>query len=356
MRSIHYFYIFIIIISMKCFLSIMIYFIGNDFFGGGNDSNYYDAYAQGYDDVVTSVWPVILRGLNNIGLYSRDGISHLLKLIGFIAIPFLVAKLTYVEGSPIRNRIFWSAVVVISAYPTLIYYTTDIYRDVFMLLLWVVGLFVFRSLSFKPEFLKGLPVFLAGLIMAYVLFKFRPYLGFGYLAALIFSVFYNFSRYPFFVSLFALVGVLFALFAGGFLEPILRYRAIFGDSQIGGSNLGITFSSIASFLPDLALAVSFQLFGFFFVNVPSVLVFLLESLPFMLFFRYVIKNRKFSTKFVDYLIVFFVVYSTIWLLGNDNLGTAVRLRMFSYISIFIAFCIICQNKKIFLIKKQMGRE
>jgi hypothetical protein len=351
LRSVNYFYIFMVILFMKICLSVLVCFIGNDFFGGGNDSNYYDEYAQGSIDVATNIWPVILRWLNNVGLYSREGISHLLKLIGFIGIPFLVAKLTYVKCSPIRNRIFWAAVVVISAYPTLTYYTTDIYRDVFMLFLWVLGLFIFRALSYKPGFLKGLPFFLAGLIMAYVLFEFRPYLGFGYLAALVFSVFYSFSRYPLLVTLLALVGVLFALFAGGFLEPIFAYRAIFSETMTGGANLGITFPSIARFLPDLALTVSYQLFGLFFVNIPSVLVFFLESLPFIVFLRYVVRNRKFSTKFIDYLVVFFVAYSTIWLLGNDNLGTAVRLRMFSYISIFIAFCIIHQNKKILLAKQ-----
>lgn len=346
MNSRFYFTIFVLVFFIKLVAATLLYLIGNDFFGG-NDSNYYHAYALGYDDVITSIWPVILRWLNDMGLYSRDGVSHLLKVIGFIVIPFLVAKLTYVEGSRIRHRIFWAAVVVISAYPTLVYYTTDIYRDVLMVFLWVSGLFIFRALSQKPGIVKGLPIFMLGLIMAYVLFKFRPYLGFGYAAALIFSRFYSFRRYPFLLSLCCLVTALFFLFVGGFLEPIINYRSSFGEVT-GGSNLGITFSSALHFLPDLALTISFQLFGLFFANVASTLVFILESLPFILCFYYVVNNRKYSTKFVDYLIVFFVAYSTIWLLGNDNLGTAVRLRLYSYISIFIAFCVIHQNKKIIL--------
>lgn len=56
------------------------------------------------------------------------------------------------------------------------------------------------------------------------------------------------------------------------------------------------------------------------------------------------QESSFSNKFVDYLVVFFVAYTTIWLIGNDNLGTATRLRMFSYISILIAFFIVYQNK------------
>lgn len=344
-----YFYSFILVFSIKLGLSVFFTFYSPDFFGGGNDSNYYDDYAVGLTDRATTVWPQILRLFNDVGLYSRDGVSHVLKFLGFIVIPLLVAKLTYVKGSCIRNRIFWAAVVAMSVYPTLTYYTLDIYRDVFMVFLWVLGLFVFKVLSQKPGFLKGLLFFIVGLLMAYVLFKFRPYLGFAYLVALVFSAFYSFCRYPFFLSLLGMVGTLFALFLGGFLEPIFMYRAIFSEGMAGGSNIGLAFSSVTGFFPDLVLSVVYQLFGLFFVNISSVIVFILESLPFIAFFYYVIKNRRFSTKFVDYLIVFFVAYTVIWLLGNDNLGTAVRLRMFSYISIFIAFCIIYQNKKIVLL-------
>ena len=46
--------------------------------------------------------------------------------------------------------------------------------------------------------------------------------------------------------------------------------------------------------------------------------------------------------------VFSVVYSIIWLLGNDNLGTAMRLRMYAYVSFIICSVIIYQRKKLFL--------
>ncbi|RZK14632.1 MAG: hypothetical protein EOO43_16090 [Flavobacterium sp.] len=320
---------------------------GNNFFGGGNDADYYNNYALGYENFAVNIWPVILRYLNDMGLYSRDGVSLVLKFLGFIAIPFLVAKLTYIRNSPYYARTFWGAVVVMSAYPTLIYFATDIYRDVFMVFLWVIGLFVFKSLSQKPGFIKGFPIFIFGLLISYALFEFRLYLGLGYLIALVFSTFYSFRRYSFFLSMLALATILFGLFCIGLLEPIIDYRSGFFDDD-NGSSLGITFSSAARFFPDLAMSTGFQMFGLFIVNVPAVVVFTLESLPFIMLFFYVIKNRAFSTKFVDYLIVFFFTYSVVWLLGNDNLGTSVRLRIYSYTSILIAFCIIYQNKKILL--------
>ena len=45
-----------------------------------------------------------------------------------------------------------------------------------------------------------------------------------------------------------------------------------------------------------------------------------------------------------FLITFFVIYTTIWLLGNDNLGTAVRLRIPSYLVIFASMFIVYQTK------------
>lgn len=47
--------------------------------------------------------------------------------------------------------------------------------------------------------------------------------------------------------------------------------------------------------------------------------------------------------------LFFILYMTVWLIGNDNLGTAIRLRMFNYIVILIAVCDIKSNKQQILV-------
>jgi hypothetical protein len=49
-------------------------------------------------------------------------------------------------------------------------------------------------------------------------------------------------------------------------------------------------------------------------------------------------------KFAIFLLTFFTIYTTIWLLGNDNLGTAVRLRVPSYLVIFACMFIVYQTK------------
>ena len=79
-------------------------------------------------------------------------------------------------------------------------------------------------------------------------------------------------------------------------------------------------------------------------NFSSILVLILESVPFIFALFYVFKNIRFVTKFASFLLVFFVIYTTVWLMGNDNLGTAVRLRVPSYLVIFACMFIVYQEK------------
>ena len=95
-----------------------------------------------------------------------------------------------------------------------------------------------------------------------------------------------------------------------------------------------------------------QLFGLYFVSIQGVLAFFSESVFFVVCFFYVVRNVNRLTPLLTYLLVFFVIYSTVWLLGNDNLGTAVRLRVFSYLSIYLCAAIIFFRKKYSPIRNQ----
>jgi hypothetical protein len=98
-----------------------------------------------------------------------------------------------------------------------------------------------------------------------------------------------------------------------------------------------------TFFQDLIKSTAFQIFGLYFVGFKSTLVFFLSH--YLLFsFSVIFHIKKHSNKFFDYLFVFFVDYLTVWLLDNNNLGTAVRLRIFNYIVVYIAFFIVYQNK------------
>jgi uncharacterized membrane protein len=135
-------------------------------------------------------------------------------------------------------------------------------------------------------------------------------------------------------------------FLTGVLEPILKYRTIF-EAMDGGSNLGINFDSATFFIPKFIQSFLYQMLGLYFINIASIVAFCIETLPFLIALVYLVKNRKYSNKFVDFLIVFFIAYGVIWLLGNDNLGTATRLRMFNYIVVYISCFIVYQNKYIY---------
>lgn len=198
-----------------------------------------------------------------------------------------------------------------------------------MFLCYLVGLFVVKKYINKS--------FIA-LCIVYVLFLFRPYLGFGF--------YYSFKKYPLFLTMCLLLFLLQISFSLGFLEPILKYRTIF-ETMDGGSTLAIKFDSATFFIPKFIQSFLYQMLGLFFINIASIIAFCIETIPFLIALVYLVKNREYSDKFVDYLIVFFTVYGVIWLLGNDNLGTATRLRMFNYIVVYISCFIVYQNKYIY---------
>ncbi|RRV21162.1 hypothetical protein EGJ29_14155 [Pseudomonas sp. s199] len=340
-----YFFCFCVLSILKFLFFALEYCWGANLFGGGNDSDYYHAYALGLDIVAVNIWPVLLRWLNDVGLYSRELVAVFLKFIVILVIPLLVARLAYVKDSPLYGKAFWMLACIVSAYPTLVYLATDIYRDVFMVFVWCVGLFVLRQMFEVRQVSLKFICFILGLGFSWMLFEFRPYLGLGYLGALLFSGCYRFSKYPVWATMLIWPAGLFALYILGILEPILSYRSMFHDGTLqGGSNIGIEFSSVYSFVPDFFRSLLYQITGFYFVNWLSVVAFVCESILFLLALFYVLRNKRYADKFVNCLLVFFIVYASVWLLGNDNMGTATRLRVFNYISVYIAFFIIWQRK------------
>ncbi|MBC7488938.1 MAG: hypothetical protein H7240_01835 [Glaciimonas sp.] len=212
-----------------------------------------------------------------------------------------------------------------------------------MVFIFLMGLLAIKAFINAAAFVEKIAhlcwIFAFGIFLYFL----RPYLGFGFIAAFFGFGIVNFKTAPLklYLILFLILFNLFFLF--GFLEPILIYREAF-DDILGGSNIGIQFKSPERFIPTFVLSFAYQILGLHFVNYSSIFAFVFESLPFVVVLIYLLKNRLASNCFVSYLVIFFVLYSTVWLLGNDNLGTAVRLRMYSYIAIFIAFMIVLQRK------------
>ena len=340
-------FIFIALVIVKVGFFFMFISSPTTLFSGGSDADFYDAYALGEESLTSSVWPDWLRALNEVGLYSRVGVSIFLMVLGVLVIPILCGRLALVKGYPYKTKIYLGIAIAVSMYPTLFYYTLDIYRDVFMLFVFLSGLLFVKWSLHSESPLKKLFYMVVVFGHGYLLYLFRGYLGFAFLISYFGFFMFRVRKLSFFLHVIPMLLALNVFYILGFFEPLMAYRGLF-DGVEGGASLGIRFDSALMFIPDFTLNLLYQLFGLYFPNIMAVFVFLLESIPFSIAFVYVVRNRIYANSFVNFMFVFSVVYSIIWLLGNDNLGTAMRLRMYAYVSFIICSVIIYQRKKLFL--------
>lgn len=329
------------------FLKVFFYFlIKNDYIsfglGGDSDANYYHGYALGYGDVAVNFWPVILRFLNDFGLYSRDGISYLLLFINLFIIPFLVAKLSNLNFKKSQKYYLYSVLLCL-IYPTLFFYTFDVYRDVFMVLSFLVGCLIVKKCLSRSNFISFSYFYILAILMGLFLMALRPYLGFAFLLALVlWKIKLTKKRIFLFTILY-----FFALFIAnyiGIFDSLTEYRSGFEEGE-GGSTLGLDFSNPVMFIPNFILSTLGQLFGLYITNPLAIILLLIETFPFFIMLKYVIKNIRMADNFIRFLLIFFVIYGSVWLIGNDNLGTAVRLRMYNYLAIYISFFYILNLKR-----------
>lgn len=337
-------FIFLIVVM---FLKITVYIliksnVLNIQLGGGNDSIYYDEYARGYIDIAVNIWPVILRYLNDYDLYSRNNISYLFLYFNLFLIPIIVCKLAELNFKK-QQKYYLYLFLICVIYPTMYFYTLDIYRDLFMVLVFLIGcLFVKASIE-KSSFLQYLFLFIISVFIGIFLVMLRPYLGYAFLLSLIlWKIRFNKKRILFLGAFYFLT--LFIANYIGALESITEYREIFKELG-GGSTLGLDFSNPMMFIPNFILSTLGQLFGLYITNPLAVTILLIETVPFIFMLGYVIKNIKLADSFSRFLIIFFVLYASVWLIGNDNLGTALRLRVYNYLAIYICFFHIVKLKK-----------
>ena len=340
-------------IVLLVFLKLCFYFlIKNNFIslglGGGSDANYYHNYVVGHVDVAVNIWPVILRFFNDLGLYSRDGISYSFLFINLFIIPFLVAKLSGLNFKKDQKYYLYSVLLCL-IYPTLFFYTFDIYRDVFMVLSFLVGCLIVKKSLSSNNFIVFSFFYLLAILIGLFLLALRPYLGYAFLLALVlWKIKLTKKRIFFFAILY-----LFALFIAnyiGIFERLTEYRSGFEEGG-GGSTLGLDFSNPVMFIPNFILSILGQLFGLYITNPLSLALLFIETVPFIFMFFYILKNIKYADSFIQFLIVFFVLYASVWLIGNDNLGTAIRLRLYNYLAIYICFFYILKLKSTYKIGK-----
>ncbi|NOJ68857.1 hypothetical protein HMI53_13920 [Acinetobacter indicus] len=334
------------------FLKILIYFlINNEFigfsFGGGSDANYYHAYAIGNINVAVNIWPEILKYLNEKGLYSRSYISHILLALN-LTIPFLCIYLAGLKFN-YNQKNYLYLLLICTIYPTLFFYSLDIFRDVFMTFSFLIGCLAVKNSLSNSNFFSFLFFYILAILIGIFLLKLRPYLGYAFLLALfLWKVKFTKKRvilfsFLYFISLFLANYI-------GFLNILTEYRSGFEEGS-GGSTLGLNFSNPMLFIPNFILSTLGQLFGLYVTNPFAVILLLVETVPFFAMLVYLVKNIKLADSFVRFLIIFFVLYASVWLIGNDNLGTAIRLRLYNYLAVYICFFYILKLKSDYKIQK-----
>lgn len=339
--------IIILMIFIIFFIKIFFYFlVKSDLIditlGGGNDANYYDDYALGYIDIALNIWPIILRRFNDFNLYSREFISYIYLFLNLFIIPFIVAKLSQAKLRENQKYYFYIFLICL-IYPTLYFFTFDIYRDVFMVIIFLFGCLTVKNALNSSNVLYFIIYLLFSLGIGAFLWTLRPYLGIGFLGSLLlFNISFT-KRRLILLGFLYLIALWIANYIGVF-DSITEYRSGFDDIE-AGSSLGLDFSNPAMFIPNFILSFLGQMLGLYIANPLAVILFLIETIPFLFMLVYVVKNIKWADKFVRFLIVFFVLYGSVWLIGNDNLGTAVRLRLYNYFAIYISFFYILNLKE-----------
>lgn len=309
--------------------------------GGGSDADYYHTYATGGVNLATSIWPVILRYLNDINLYSRDFISYMLFFLSLSVIPIVVARLAGI-GLRGNQKYYFYIFLICLLYPTLYFFTFDIYRDVFMVLIFLIGCLAVKASLTTNNLLKFIFLFLVSIFIGLFLAALRPYLGVAFIGALFLWHIRFTKRRVILLSILYLLALFIANYIGVF-DAITEYREAFEEGE-GGSTLGLNFSNPILFIPNFILSTLGQLFGLYITNPLAIVLLFIETVPFFFMLIYVIKNVKLADSFVRFLIIFFVLYASVWLIGNDNLGTAVRLRIYNYLAIYISFFYILRLK------------
>ena len=321
----------------------------------GKDSDYYDQFALGAEVEASSIWPILLRWLNDYSLYDRSWVSLILFLMTNIGVPIIFSKLLIPKTQSIDNKKihFWLFSVALSCYPTIYLYSLDIYRDGSMLLLFGILLHVVIRLN-QPKLNIGiyqLCLYILFTLLVFVLGLLRPYLGFSIFVAL-FLCNVSYSKIKLSHILLGYILMLLIFRSVGLFDSIFTYRA----SEVfegGGSTLGINLlnASTVSFLFLYFYSAILQFFGFFINSFGSFGLFIIESLPFIFSCLYVYKNRAMHTRFIRFIILFNLIYATIWVMANDNLGTAIRLRTYNYASMYLVAYSLYIRKSAIIIRK-----
>ncbi len=361
---------FIVIYSLSYFLLTSIFYLlslsqgyeglGLPMFGGGDDGVFYVEQAKN----VANNEPAILTSIHVLifgFIFKVVGTENIfiLKLFNYIGnILLAVVSLLILRKAVGHEKGFGtSAIVLITVllyYPSLLLNTNlSLYRDVWVCFYYLWSILLFANLFIVKSRWPFLINFILLLTSLSMLGGYRKY---ALMSFIIGSVFYLLfiggkkSRLPFKRSLVTLVLVFSVAYTflrnftvpyiGLSFQNVLDYRQ--SALTLGGSQMGISLDqpNIVFFYLNYLYSWVSNVFG----PLPwqinggaTLIVFITETILFILIFLFLIKRRKQFTKIDLLLMLHSIVWFMLISISNDNLGTAARLRMVGWIPLLILF-------------------
>lgn len=342
-------YIITLILNVSFYSLLRIDMLEFSFVGSqsGNDAGYYHLYAIGERDRAVNFWHTTLRFLHVNGLYDRAIIVSISYFTYIFVIPlFITLTICNLLKMKASIQIFIFTSLYFLLYPTVFYLSLDLYREIPMLLVFSIVIFFYSVLESRVHTRTSYSLnLLFFLVFVGILMHFRLYLGLPILLCFFLSrlSFIQFDKISFLVWF--ILGTLVAVELG-LLDRAIHYRGVDGF-KVGASSLGIGLidRSPFEFLFLFFKSLGAQFLGLYFISARAVVVFFIESMPMIMMFWWLLRRCSFDDKRLRFFIYFIALYTTLFCISNDNLGTAMRLRIFPYISVFIVYVVFFLEQK-----------
>lgn len=337
-------------------------------FGGGDDGLFYWIQAQnvasGREAVLTSIYPLIIGYIVKITGAETVYVIRLFNYLGFILLVLFSIKLVEqqfsIETNGLESKsINVSKVLLLLAflvYPSLqMYANLSIYRDIWIYTLYVVStLLAIRLMFFKRKRMIYIPVFLFSL---WLLGEFRDYALMAFILAA--AIYFIYKKALFFMKPLGFAFFLALLFGSyytvgmDFRVPIvdmtlrgaLNYRHGGISTYAGGSQMWISLEQpnyplfllhyIYSYIGNLIGPLPWHIYGF-----STLIVFFAESTPMAFILRFLWRTRSLLSDMQRYILLHAFTWASLIAITNDNIGTATRLRLVSWILILIVFVVV----------------
>lgn len=325
-------------------------------FGGGNDSFFYWQQAMNYYHdpktilTETSIYVPLIANVIKFVKILDPIVLKLLNYFVFLISIYLIIKVNQTvsdNNMKIRNRLILTYLLV---YPSLIFIiTTGIFRDV-----WILAFQLLACLNYLKFFRTKKVFFLImGLANTYLLSQFRGYAGLAMIVALIVIAMIELVSYKRIKQIIVIVILIFVFWYSFFrnlqlpivnmsLSDALDYRTSTIDLYSGGSTIGIRLDQ-----PNIVLFIVNYFYSFLsnlvgplinqWNSVATLMTGIIESFPILYMIIKIIKNKSKISRDSFYLLIINTIWIATIAISNDNLGTATRLRLFTYISLVIVF-------------------